>query len=1000
MSGPHVYNIQSCYPFAQTLAQYLMAQVADKPEELTQYKILLPTRRTCRVLRETFLSLNEGKPMLLPQMMALGDVEEDDLSLMMFGQTDDVLDIPPGINSLKRQLLLAQLISQVPSFQQGFDQALELAKALAKFIDQVIIEGLDFSDLHKIVPDEFAAHWQLTLSFLKIISEAWPAILLDNGEVDMAHRRNLLLQALAQYWAENPPSTPLIAAGSTGSIPAASSVLKVIADVQTGMVILPGLDTMMSNAAWNDIAESHPQHSLKNLLASLHVQRDDVQNITGSNHSEFQSGRHHLASSLMLPATMTGQWSDFNEQHDMEEMLNGLEYYVGDTQQEEAQIISLIMRETLENQNKVTALVTPDRGLARRVKNICRRWGVEVDDSAGEKLTDTQLGKLFLLILDMLKTPFDPVPLLACLKLPLCHLGFSKEDIKAFIKILEGDVLRSELSLGSYEKLFRSVEETEELMTLHEFMKTFTELTLPLRDMAQSNEYFPFIDILKTHIHLMESFAKTPELDGSATLWLGDIGKAGSVFLAQLLDHAHLMRDVTYDQYTNIIQTLIRDVTIRVPYGLHPRLLILGQLEARLIKADTIILGGLNEGVWPEDTKHDPWMSRPMRRDFGLPAMEQVIGFAAHDFVQGFCAQRVVMTRSLKVSGVPTLPSRWLERLDTLFQASGRTLEILNKTSYREWAQNVDMVSIPAPCERPKPCPPMSVRPNGISVTKVETWLKDPYAIYMHYVLKLRKIRPLKQDNDAALRGILLHSIFYEFMKAHPHDIPENAENIFLDIARDVIIDTTSNQDILDLWWPRLVEIAQWFVNYQNDWNNVARFVTGEVKGNLDIMIDDIPFNIYGVADRIDKLDQGYALIDYKSGGTFTKSKLQSGEYPQLPLEAMILDANGFDGRGFKHTGAADADATGIQGKTRYAGYWIVKGGRSPADITEMKSDVMQAAEVVRSGLEKLVRTFRDPETPFYCLPNAYNLPRFNDYKHVARVKEWSAVDTDLGEVG
>ena len=983
----NVYNIPAWQPFAGTLAAYFLQKTKQNPKELARYRLLLPTRRTCRVMRETFLALNEGKALLLPQMSALGDVDEEGLSLMLLGQGEDFLDIPPAITPLKRQILLARLIYAMPDYVQGMEHALGLARALSRFIDQVIVEGLDFSYLHEIVPEEFSEHWQITLEFLCIISEAWPKILEENGVIDAAQHRNLMFQALSRHWEKAPPDTPVIAAGSSGSIPAAADVLRTISGLPQGMVILPGLDQDMDEESWRHISETHPQHSIKILLRRMNIERKDVRNLEAVKKEGAGANRHALASAMMLPAQTTSRWQGFSRNNDLQAVTSGLEYYQCATLGEEAGLIAMIMRETLEEKDRICALVTPDRGLARRVKASCRRWGVEVDDSAGINLAETPQGKLALLCLEATAMRFDPVAFLSLLKSALCRFGYSREDVQHYTGLIEKKVLRQGRVIGSHGMLRRIVAENDTFSdAAKEFIVAYYDALEPLLNITEAGGFINMSACLEAHIRTLEALSyeeKGREVSG--LYWSGEAGRQCAQFFSQLLEHASLIKDVTFGEYFNIISVLMRDVTVRVAYGLHPRLLILGQLEARLTKADTVILGGLNEGLWPPDAGHDPWMSRPMRKEFGLPAQEQKIGFAAHDFVQGFCSPRVVMTRAQKVDGAPTLSSRWLNRLDTIMQAGGLSLESLSKGPYLAWVKKLDIEQT-EPCERPQPCPPLSARPKGVSVTKVDTWLRDPYSIYAYYVLGLRKLGPLRQDNEAALKGTLLHSMLDRFTQDYPEDLPKTAQEAFLSIARDVLQEEVHDEEFVQAWWPRLTRIADWVVDNETRWREKAGFVAGEVKGSIDLDIDGEPFNLHGIADRIDRLADGsYALIDYKSGGNFSQNKLKEAELSQLPLEALILQEGGYE-----------ALVSGEQ--VRYLGYWKISGAQDAGQVVSIEGDVSETVEKAEEGLKALVRAYRDKAMPYYCMPDTSRMLRYNDYELLSRLKEWSVADDSAGE--
>lgn len=958
-------NIEAGQPFARTLARFLLQETQGRPEELTRYCVLLPTRRACRVLRESFLRETGGKPLLLPAMTPLGDVEEDDLALMMFGRDEAILDVKRAMSPLRRQVLLARLIMAMPGFAQGYEHALALAAALAGFLDHAIIEELDFGALEDLVPEEFAAHWQITLDFLKIVTQLWPGVLAEYDAVDAAQRRNLLLQALAGHWRAHPPDGPVIAAGSTGSVPATAELLAAIAALPQGMIVLPGLDTRMDEESWTCMAPTHPQYGLKKLLGRLGASRGSVTPLDG-----YGAVDHHravLATEVMRPAATSAAWKDFGRQ-DTAKMLRGLQYYPCDTQQEEAGVIAVIIREALETPGKTVALVTPDRGLARRVAAACGRWGIAVDDSAGQPLTQTQAGKFLLLLLEAGGRDYDPVALLALLKHPHCG-----SDPAALAK-LEKDILRQDARP-------RSLAELDAIAAAHPDPKVGAlaqRCLAGLSIMQGGEEAADFSLILDAHLRAAEFFA------GNAQPWRGEDGHAAAAFFGDLQDQASLIGAVTPEDYAGIFASLARGVTVRPSYGLHPRVSILGQLEARLTDADLVVLGGLNEGIWPPSPAHDPWMSRPMRESFGLPPHERAVGMAAHDFVQGFCAGDVVMTRARRVDGTPGVPSRWLERLDTVLRACGQSLDDLSPGAYVDWAARLDDSGAAAPCERPAPKPPLAARPARVSVTRVETWLKDPYAIYARYVLNLHKIRPLVQESDAALRGQVLHKILEDFVRENPLVLPEDAFARLSAHAREALSAVQQRPEDMNFWWPRYERLCAWFLQQEAQWRERAKFLGAEMKGEMTLSVDGRDFTLHGVVDRIDRMAGGYAVIDYKTGGNFSPKALKEGKLPQLPLEALMLRKGRFDGV--------------EPGPCAYLGYWKLTGGRTEGEIRAVEGDIDDIVQNIEEELRALVSMFYDPETPFLCIPDPANAPRFNDYAHLERVKEWAALDEENEE--
>ncbi|GJL85629.1 MAG: double-strand break repair protein AddB [Micavibrio sp.] len=982
----NVYTIPAGIPFAKALAKQLLAETKDAPEKLSGYRILLPTRRACRTLQEAFLQLSSGKPLLLPNMQPIGDLDEEELSFSFF-KDGEALNLPQAITPLKRQLLLARTIQSIPGYVQGPEQAINLAEALGQLLDQIIIEECDIANLNEIVPEDFADHWQITLDFLKILSEHWPKILKEENVVDSAERRNRLIKALAQHWGDHPPEEKVIAAGSTGSIPATAALLSTIAGLPQGRVVLPGLDQMIDEESWQVLDESHPQHGLKHLLDTMNLERESVRLWPGCEVQESQS-RHILASEMMRPAATTSQWEELatsQQTGHIKELLQGLQKFECDNEAEEASLIALLLREALQDKTRTAALVTPDRKLARRVATTCQRWGITLDDSAGQALTQTRVGTFLRLSINACLSQFSPVPLLALLRHDFCSLNQEYDTLR---KIADNLELMSLRGLRPKPGLSGIKERLQEASDDHSsnLLDQLEPVTGRFMNLVLHQKPQKFADFLINHIEMAEMLATTKKAAGMDRLWTGDGGEAAASFLTDLQSHAHLLPRVSASDYEKIITYLMNNITVRPSYGTHPRLMILGQLEARLVDADLMILGGLNEGNWPPDPGHDPWMSRPMRKDFGLPAPERSIGLAAHDFVQGFCgAPCVALTRAKRVEGAPTVPARWLQRLDTVLQAANIAPQELQNHSQLSWARQLDEHREPKPCERPAPTPPADKRPRQLSVTKIETWLQDPYSIYARYILGLKKLDPLDAQPGAKERGNLLHNILQHFVAETPVKLGPDAKKSLISIAQKEVEGLHNDPTLWNFWWPRFYNISDWLVSHETNWRQHVRGIKPEVEGKIQLDIPSKAFTLTARADRIDTLDNGkMAVIDYKSGGTYTQTGIHTGKNPQLSLEALILR----DG-GFQDVPAGDVDTLA---------YWKLTGGAKAGEVTKVDADVADIVARTQEGLENLIAVFDDPETPYYALPASDNIPRFQDYQHLARVKEWAALDDNTDE--
>ena len=1002
-----VFTIPSGVSFVDALAARLLTEAADDPLALARGTILLPNRRACRALQEAFLRQSGGRPLLLPRMMPIGDLDTDELTLAsgieVGGPAAEALDMAPAIPPLRRHLLLTRAILAAFAGRMAggtgpaegawrggtpptVDQAARLAAELARLLDQIQTEQLPFDGLRALAPEDYAIHWQVTLKFLEILTEVWPRILEEQGCVDPAVRRNLLLAAQADAWRRSPPADPVTVAGSTGSIPATAALIEVVAGLPRGRVVLPGLDREADEACWREIGEdpSHPQHGLHLLLRRLGVAPRDVavwpETCAGETRVRAAPPmRARLIAEALRPAATTDGWRHWAAECDTEV----IEFALRDVSridcpgpQEEAGAIALMLRETLEVPGKRAALVTPDRALARRVAAELRRWDITIDDSAGRPLADTPPGTFLRLTAELLVERVAPVPLLALLKHPLAAGGMEPPAFRAFARRLEIGALRGPRPAVGFDGLLAALPENLR-ETLEPWVRQLATAAAPFAALLAARE--TGLDALLTaHVAFAEALAASASLSGAERLWAGEAGEAAADFIADLRQAAHSFSRLPGARYPALLSSLMSELVVRPRYGRHPRIAIWGPLEARLQHVDLLILGGLNEGTWPPEPWTDPWLSRPMRHAFGLPAPERRIGLAAHDFIQGFAAPEVVLTRALRVEGTPTVPSRWLMRLDGLLRTLGITPDRMRRNQWLDWQAKLDRPARVAPVVPPMPRPPVAARPRRLSVTEIETWMRDPYAIYARCILRLRPLDPIDADPGAADRGAFIHRALDRFVKDHPGPLPANALDRLLAIGIGAFGEALSRPSVWAFWWPRFERIARWFIAQEQQRREGLLSSLTEVRGRLTLAAPGGTFELVAKADRIDRhRDGGAVIIDYKTGALPVRRDVDLGFSPQLPLEAAIVLAGGFDGL---PAGAVSEIA-----------YWQLMGGDPAGKIDSVTADCADVAAAALAGLARLVAAFDDEATPYLAQPNPACAPRYSDYGHLARIKEWSA---------
>ncbi|MZR29724.1 double-strand break repair protein AddB [Sneathiella litorea] len=984
-TSPRILNIPPEYAFVDVLAKELLRRHGATSQSLGEITILTTTRRAARALQSAFLRETEGRPLMLPRMRPIGDVEEDELLLEsdigIGGVGEKLLSLPPAIDPLRRQLLLSRLIQARNDSAGSIAEAAGLATALARFLDQIQTEGLDLADLEKLVPSEYAAHWQITLEFLEILSLNWPAILSEEGAIDPALRRDLLLRAQVAHWQEKPPEGPVYAVGSTGSIPATALLLKTVAELPNGTVVLPGLDRHLDTESWQTLRRdpTHPQHGLALLLDKLGVSRDDVVDLVDENCRSSATARAALLAEALRPAATSDQWQQAAVP--VKAALEGVRRLDCLDAQSEAQSIALLMRQALETDGKTAVLITPDRDLSRRVGTELRRWDIDVDDSAGISLDQSPPGVFLRLLARLIESEAEPVALLAALKHPLAAGGSAPEQFRRHVRALERAALRGPRPASGFDGIAGALSMSSADEDVKSWFQDLAAMAAPLEALVR-HEHVDFTEFLTAFIRFAEVMSMPAEAEGPA-LWRGNFGDATANFISELLRAADVLVDFDPTAWPELLDNLMRGRMVRPQYGLHPRLQIWGPIEGRLGRADLVILGGLNEGSWPPDAGNDPWMSRPMREKFGLPLPEQKIGLSAHDFQQAFGAREVVMTRAGKIDGTPTVPSRWLLRLETFLKKFDMALDKGAAQAIFDWQQQLDQPVVVQPILAPRPTPPVDARPRRLSVTRIEKWIKDPYSIFAEQILKLSPLDDISTDPSAADKGTFIHAALEDFINYYPVQLPPDAREKLLEFGRDAFGDVLSYPTVWAFWWPRFERIADWFIEFETARRKKFKTLGTEVKGQIKIPAPHADFVLSGTADRIDALlvDGSLSIVDYKTGAPPSIREVETGVAPQLALEAAMLARNGFP-----DTAVAPVEELAyirLSGSDP-AGEFRTAGGKKAPPAETLANEAYD-------GLLRLIAQFDRQATPYLSCPRP-DLPyRFNDYEHLARVKEWSS---------
>jgi ATP-dependent helicase/nuclease subunit B len=952
---PSVYTIPSHRSFADSLAAGLFARHGKDPLSLAAGRILLPNNRAVRAVTEAFVRAS-GSGLVLPRLIAIGDPELDDRIGCALDPAVVTEPVPPAIDPLARELALAGMVRRQG---ESAAEALRIAADLARTLDALMIEEVPPSRLANIAADDpdLAQHWQVSLERLKVIIALWPAELRKRGVIDLSNRRNRLLRATAERWRGSPPSGFTVAAGINTAAPAVANLVAAVARLPEGTVVLAGLALadVMPDDEWESLGrdengrgeQAHPQYHLRLLLDRIGVDRGEVGLWRGRSRAASPAVRGRAVANAMAAAGFTDKWSRLSPG---ERRLTGIRAVELADPAEEATAIALALRESVETLERTAALVTPDRALASRVSALLARWDIQADDSAGRPLSQWPAGTLLLAIASAASEAFAPVPLLALLKHPWvggegdARLAWL-EQVRAIDLSLRGP--RPGPGIEGLDRHFQA-QKTE----------AWGAVRPELAAMAQRFAGAMPLD------HLAAALRETASALTGDRAWSGSDGRMAGELISQL-EAAEEAQGLALEaeEWVPVVRQMLDARPVRPPYGGHPRIFIWGLLEARLQKTDLLVLGGLNEGVWPTAPAPDPWLAPKIRAELGLPGLEYRAGLAAHDFASGLGAPKVLLTRARRDAKSPTVASRLWLRLEAMTGGIARDHRL------ERLVRALDDAGQPGPVDRPRPCPPAEQRPRRISVTSVDRLKADPFAFYAQAILALRSLDPVDADHSAAWKGTAVHTVLEQWL-AEDDCRPDR----LLPRAEALLSAETIHPMLRTLWQPRLMEAIRW-VEAQEIANRAEgrRPVAAEKRGEAEIA----GIVLHGKVDRIDRLhDGGLAIVDYKTGKAPAQKAVNAGFALQLGLLGLIAEAGGFDG---------------VDGSPEVHEYWSLakhgdQFGRKTSPDKDMGAEDFLAH--ARGHFQDAAARWLTGSEPFTAKLNPAYAP-WGDFDQLMRLEEW-----------
>ncbi|MEO8883269.1 MAG: double-strand break repair protein AddB, partial [Devosia sp.] len=919
----------------------------------------------------------------------------------------DAPALPTPMSPLDRRLILARLVdlwAKRPAAEFGFAsppaaaEIFRLADSLGGLIDDLVIEGVDPAALRTIAPEEVAANWQQALGFLDIALKAWPAVLGERGRADAASLSNERLARQAATARRRYGDRPVIAAGSTGSIPATAELIRAISRLPCGTVVLPGLDTGLSAhdlATLNDSQKSphaHPQYGLVKLLARLGIRPDAVTEL-----GPAASSRTLVIRRALALADATTAWVSERQKlaRVLADALDGVALLAAPNEDFEARAIAIAARETLAA-GKTVGIISPDRNLARRIAAELGRYEIDVDDAAGTPLFQSAAGRLTRGLVALAVEKFAPVELMAMLRNGAVTLGFPRPEVGRLAELVELGLLRGQRSPPGLAGLRKSLADNVERRSrparqLFEadgeavgvLLDRLDAATAPLCALLTA----PAIDAagLATAlgVALDAVTAPAPEENGVALLG-GDELREWVSATAAGHEPGPAFAPIGLDA---VLAALMTGFEVRPARPGRADIAIWGRLEARLQHADLMILAGLNEDVWPEPADPGPWLSRKMRLTVGLEPPERRQGQAAHDFEMAAGNRQVLLAFSARRGTSPALPSPLLQRLEAFIGAEAAAALRGKGQRWLGIARAVDATVGTKPAGRPAPRPPAYARPRQLSITEIETLFRSPYDIYARHVLGLRALDPLGEEAGARERGTMIHDVFGDFVQQGHDFASPNALGRLQAMANDAFAGLEAIGERRDIWLKRFAHAAELFLAFERE--RQPRILTrhAEIRGEWDFPLLE-NFRLIGRADRIDELvGGGLELIDFKTGGVPAPGAMRDFLAPQLPLEAAMAAANAFPD---VPSGVAEA-LTYIKIGLGPEAFVLKPFTLRDGETLPTTADAM--ARRLQSQVEALLLSDALPMTA-QILPEIGKRYR-GEYEHLARAEEWAVAEDD-----
>ncbi len=883
--------------------------------------IFLPTSRACRAIEKMFVE-KIGHAIIPPKLIPLGNGLDD-------------LDDSNVMDSSDRLLILLALImaeQRATGNPESISLTLPLANSLIQMLDYITTEQIDVPNWDELVDDKFATHWVAKAKFLNLVTKSLPKIMSEYGVISSKQKQIIDAKSAIKKIDNNEITGKIIVCGSTASIPSTAELMQSVLRHKNGIIILPGAVHEMTEQTMQSVIENgsehHPYFGIFRWLKKCNLKPSDIQ--------KLDYGISNIG--------FLNQCFEPTEKLPSDLKLNGVKLIECENESIESQTLALMIRDNIE-QKKSVLVVTPDIGTSYRISKHLSNMGTMADLSSGQPASMTAFGNLFIMILNAYLEPHNPVNILGILKHKFVYCGITSEQNKKFTEQLERHYFRKPITYETLNELKSEIISRDG--TNDEFASwTTTWINALIRP---ENNFFDYTK------HSIATLCKNNDNQYNAELYTDESKSAWLALndLNQSIINGPL--EINLADYKTLCMNTLQSTAIRNKNATSSNISVLGPIEARLLTADTVILSGLNEGMFPKNGFDHPWVNRKIIDEIGLPHPERKVGLMALDFMTLSCAKNVYWVRSKKMGSEITTESRFLSRVDVISKRMGDKIE--HCELYTKMAESLDNVEI-SPITPLEPRPPVNSRINNPYVTDLDLLIHNPYAYYAKCILKLRPLDEVNREIDSRDFGNLIHSVLE---KINPN-ISENDLIKKLDFESDKILPKKSV--LRRFWHNRFVEIAPTVIKMLQLSINART----EISGSLN-------FGKHTIRARADRIwndnDTGHVL-DIKTGTPPSKKSLNAGNSPQLPLSAsMLINEPGFINQSKCKTAII---------------HFLQLQFRNTKLVTYDETSTSEMISATHDKIEKLFEYYSNPNTPFVYRETSE--PKYQIYDQLARTTE------------